>query len=155
MTEELTIQPGSEVTMHCSITLEDGTVAESTLKDEPLHFTLGDGTLIQGLELAIYGLKAGDKQSLKIDPEYAFGPRDDEGIRVQPRSDFPEDMNLEVGQIIEFETHTGEFILGAVMELEEDNVTMDFNHPLAGHEIQFDVEILDVKPPEAGSGVSS
>ena len=99
------IGPGSKVCMHFSITLEDGTVAATTRDDnEPLEFVMGDGTMIQGLELALYGLKAGERQTLKIEPKLAFGFPDPENVHVLPRAEFPEEMPLSRGVIIEFNT---------------------------------------------------
>ncbi len=145
MSETATIQSGDEVVLHCSITLEDGTVAESTFGDEPIRITMGDeSVLINGLQLALYGLKVGDRESISIDPDNAFGMPDDEAIQQMPRSDFPADMQLEEGQIIAFSTPDGDEIPGAVKQLDENTVTVDFNHPLAGHELKFEAEILEV-----------
>jgi len=142
--EPETIQPGSEVVMHFSITLEDGTVADSTEGEEPLRFVMGDQTLIEGLELALYGLKAGDKQSLIIEPENAFGHRDPANIHPVQRDEFPEEMEIREGVIVGFVTPGGDEIPGTVIELGEKEVTVDFNHPIAGHEIRFEVEILEI-----------
>jgi len=144
--EALTIGPGCEVTMHFKLTLEDGTVADSTIDHDPITFIMGDGSLIEGLELALYGLKEGDKQVLSIDPREAFGFPDEENIHEMSRSEFPDDMNIEEGMIIEFDTPSGERVPGALKEIKGDSVVVDFNHPLAGHEITFDVEILKIKP---------
>ncbi len=142
------IQPGSEVLMHCSITLEDGTVAANTFDDKPIRFVMGDGTIIEGLERALYGLKRGEQESLKIGPENAFGPHDPEAVIMRPRSDFPDDIDVQVGQIIAFALPDDDEILGAVLEVLADTVKMDFNHPIAGHEIQFKVQVLEVSPPQ-------
>ncbi len=139
-----TIQPGSEVVMNFSITLEDGTVADSTEGEEPLQFVMGDQTLIEGLELALYGLKVGDKQSLKIDPENAYGYPDSENIHAMQRDDFPNDMEIKKGVIVGFATPAGDEFPGTVTEVGEKQVTVDFNHPMAGHVITFDVEILEI-----------
>ena len=139
-----TIQPGSEVVMHFSITLKDGTVADSTEGEEPLQFVMGDQTLIEGLELALYGLKVGDKQSLTIDPENAYGFPDPENVHVMQRDEFPEDMEIKKGVIVGFATPSGDEFPGTVTEIGETEVTVDFNHPIAGHEITFDVEILEI-----------
>jgi len=144
--EALTIGPGSEVLMHFTLSLADGTVADSTDEDAPLRFVMGDGTLIEGLELVLYGLKPGDRQCLSIDPRDAFGFPDEENIHTMPRSEFPADMQLEAGLIISFTTPSGEEVPGGIQALKEDEVVVDFNHPLAGHEIIFDVEILEIKP---------
>lgn len=145
ISEVETIQHGSEVLMHFKITLEDGTVADSTDGEAPLSFVMGDQTLIEGLELALYGLKAGDKQSLRIDPENAYGYPDPENIHQMSREDFPTDMELDKGVIVAFSTPDGDEFPGMVIEVGDKQVTVDFNHPLAGHEITFEVEILDVK----------
>ena len=139
-----TIQPGSEVVMHFSITLEDGTVADSTEGEEPLQFVMGDQTLIEGLELALYGLKVGDKQSLIIEPENAYGYPDPENIHAMQRDDFPDEMEIKKGVIVGFATPAGDEFPGTVTEIDETQVTVDFNHPIAGHEIVFDVEILGI-----------
>jgi FKBP-type peptidyl-prolyl cis-trans isomerase SlpA len=131
--------------MHFTLSLEDGTVADTTREDnEPIEFAMGDGTLIEGLELALYGLKAGDKQTLKIAPDIAFGYHDSENVHTMDRAEFASDMDLKRGTIVEFTTPTGEAIAGTVLEADDNQVEVDFNHPLAGHEITFEVEILSV-----------
>ena len=140
------ISSDSKVRMHYTIALEDGTVADSSRDDDqPLEFVMGDGTLIEGLELALYGLKAGEKQSLKISPDVAFGFRDPDNVHSLPRADFAADMELKRGVIIEFKTPAGDEVPGMVLEVGGENVQVDFNHPLAGHEITFDVEILSIE----------
>jgi FKBP-type peptidyl-prolyl cis-trans isomerase SlpA len=144
--QSASIGNGSHVRLHYSIALEDGTIADSTREDnEPLDFTLGDGTMVEGLELALIGLKAGERQSLRIGPENAYGFRDEANVHIMPRSDFSQDMNLERGLIIGFTAPSGLEIPGTILDVGEDEVKVDFNHPLAGHEITFDVEILSVE----------
>lgn len=146
--EALTIGPDCEVTMHFRLSLQDGTVADETEEGEPLTFSMGDGTLIQGLELALYGMKVGEKQSLSIDPREAFGFPDDENVHSMPRSEFREDMKIEPGMIIAFSTPAGQEVPGTVKEVTDETVMVDFNHPLSGFEVTFDVEILDIKSTE-------
>ena len=153
--EALTIGPGSEVLMHFTLSLPDGTVADSTREGEPLRFVMGDGTLIEGLELVLYGLKQGDRQCLSIEPRDAFGFPDEENIHTMPRSEFPADMQLEAGLIISFTTPSGEEVPGAIRKIKDDEVVIDFNHPLAGNEIIFDVEILELKPGLSLNGQDS
>jgi FKBP-type peptidyl-prolyl cis-trans isomerase SlpA len=150
--DEKSIQPGSEVNMHYRITLEDGTVADATEGDDVLQFTMGDGTLIEGLELALYGLKEGDSQTLTIDPDNAFGYADEDNVHDMPRDEFPPEFDLKPGLIVEFTTPSGETLPGAIREVQEDRVSVDFNHPLAGHTIEFWVEILAVKQGSAPVG---
>ncbi|MDH5190307.1 MAG: FKBP-type peptidyl-prolyl cis-trans isomerase [Gammaproteobacteria bacterium] len=146
MTEEKRIQPDSEVVMYFTLKLEDGTIADSTEDEEPMQFTMGDGSMIPGLERSLYGLQTGEKQSVRIGPDDAFGQRDPENIRAMKREEFPADMALEPGVVIEFDTPTGESIAGMITEVQTDTVNVDFNHPLAGHEVTFDVEIVDINP---------
>ena len=138
------IVPGSAVTLHLSICLEDGTEAISTFDEEPVELQMGDGTLQPGLELAIYGLKAGDTQTLNLLPEQAYGLRDPSLIQYMPLSDFDAGFTPEKGQIIAFALPSGDEAPGSVLGIEGGQVEVDFNHPLAGHEITFRVEILAV-----------
>lgn len=140
------VDVGSTVTLHLALMLEDGTVAESTFDDEPLTFVMGDGTLVHGLELALYGLRPGDTQRLALYPEQAFGPHDPERIQRLPRTGFPADIELVPGSIIVFDMPEGEEIAGTLISLDDRTVEVDLNHPLAGYRIVFDVEIIDVVP---------
>ena len=140
------ISPGSSVTLHLSLALEDGTVAENTFEEEPFTFTMGDGSMVSGLELALYGLVPGDTQTLQLYPQQAFGLRDPEKIHLIPRSDFPGDMQLEPGLIVGFDAPDGEELPGAVLSFSDETVEVDFNHPMAGHTVTFEVEIIDVVP---------
>ena len=140
------ISPESTVTLHLSLSLEDGTVAESTFEDQPLTFTLGDGTLAEGLELGLYGLKAGDKQRLVLAPEQAFGLHDPGKLHQLARSEFSAELELEAGVIIGFDTPAGEELSGTIISLAEETVEIDFNHPLAGRVVVFDVDIITVVP---------
>ena len=138
---------GSKVTMHYALRLADGMVVDSSFDEEPVSFVVGDGSLDQGLELALIGLKAGDHQTLTLMPGQAFGARDDAALQWLDRDQFPPDMALEEGQIIGFTGQAGEDVAGAVLEIENQRVRVDFNHPLAGREIEFEVEILSVENP--------
>lgn len=147
------ILPGCPVTLHLSIALEDGTEAISTFGEEPVSLTMGDGTLQPGLELALYGLRAGDTQTIQLLPEQAYGLRDPGLIQYMPMTDFDAAFTPETGQIIAFALPDGEEAAGTVIEVDEGRVEVDFNHPLAGHEITFRVEILDVSPPATDAGL--
>jgi FKBP-type peptidyl-prolyl cis-trans isomerase SlpA len=138
------ILPGSAVTLHLRILLEDGTEALSTFDEEPVSLVMGDGTLQPGLELALYGLKAGQTQTLNLMPEQAYGLRDPQLVQTLPRSDFGNDFEPQPGQIVAFQLPDGEETAGSVCSADDGQVEVDFNHPLAGHEITFSVEILSV-----------
>jgi FKBP-type peptidyl-prolyl cis-trans isomerase SlpA len=140
------ISPESTVTLHLSLGLKDGTVAESTFEDEPLTFTMGDGTLVEGLELGLYGLKAGNTQRLVLEPEQAYGLHDPARLHQLSRSEFSTELELEPGVIIGFDTPTGEELSGTIISLTDETVEVDFNHPLAGRVVVFEVEIIAVVP---------
>lgn len=144
--EAITVGPGCVVSMHFRLSLQDGTVADESAEGEPLTFTMGDGTLIQGLELMLYGMKIGEKQCLSIDPRDAFGFPDEENIHTMPRGEFDAAMNIAPGMIVAFTTPGGQEVPGTIKEVNKDTIVVDFNHPLAGFEVTFDVEILDIKP---------
>ncbi|MDZ7663697.1 FKBP-type peptidyl-prolyl cis-trans isomerase [Thiohalophilus sp.] len=146
--EALTIGPGSRVTMHFTLSLTDGTVADSSEEGEPMTFTMGDGTLIEGLEMVLYGLKVGDKQCLEIGPRDTFGFPEEDNIHTLARSEFAAELPLEEGIILGFSTPSGEEVPGTIHEVHDEEVVVDFNHPLAGRPVVFEVEILAIQPGE-------
>lgn len=139
------IGPGSRVTLHLALTLADGTEALSTFGEEPLSCVMGDGTLSEGLELALYGLRAGDTEALELGPGQAYGLPDADLIQTLPRSDFPADLEPEPDHVLAFTTPSGEETGGRVIEVREDEVEVDFNHPLAGLTLHLRAEILRVE----------
>lgn len=142
------IVPGSAVTLHFSLGLPDGTEAISTFGEEPLSFNVGDRTFQPSMELALYGLKAGDEQTLTLSPAQAYGEPDPALLKEVPLSDFPDSLTPEVEQIISFSLPGGEETMGVVQELHADHAVVNFNHPLAGHEVVFRIQILDVGLPD-------
>ena len=144
---------GSRVTMHFSLKLADGMLVESSFDDQPLSFVVGDGTLDKGLELALIGLREGDHQVLTLMPGQAFGRRDENAIQLVEKTRFAPDMKLEPGQIVGFSGPDGEEIPGAVLEIQDDQVKVDFNHPLAGREIVFESLILEVTNPPSEADI--
>lgn len=149
MSDTARIRSGSRVLMHFSLALPDGTEAVSTFGGEPEQVILGDGSLTQGLEMALIGLKKGDRQTLELTPMQAFGLWDEDKLQWMPRSDFAPELMLEPGLTIAFETPSGEEVPGTITEVGERRVNVDFNHPLAGVDIVFSVEILEVLDPES------
>jgi len=147
MTES--IQAGSSVLINYTLALENGTVVESTQDTDPLRFTLGDGTLIEGLEAVLLGMKVGERQCLQLEAVDAFGFADETNVHMLTRDKFPEDMPLEKDLIVGFTTPSGEEVPGRIMEMPDDElVVVDFNHPLAGHAITFDVEVMAIGAEE-------
>ncbi len=141
------IVPGSAVTLHFSLSLPDGTEAVSTFGEEPLRFRMGDRTFQPAMEMALYGLKAGDEQTVTLTPEQAYGDPEPGLVHRLPLSDF-DGLPLEPGQIMSFAVGEAGETMGVIRAVEGDEVVVDFNHPLAGHEVVFRVRILEVGLPE-------
>lgn len=141
------IQPGSRVLLHLAIKLTNGTVAESTFDAEPMELIIGDGALVKGLEIALYGMRSGEKQSLTLAPEQAYGAHDPAAVGWLPRDQFPADMQLQPGSLVGFAGAEGEEVAALVIAVEDERVQIDFNHPLAGKPIIFESEIISVEPP--------
>ena len=135
--------------MHYSISLTNGTEIESSFDDEPVEIGMGSGVLTEGMELALYGLETGDRQTLMLTPEQGFGLRDEDNIHMMPISDFPDDLKPESGLVFEFETSNSEDILGTVLSVKANKAEVDFNHPLAGQPLVFTVEILAINNAHA------
>jgi len=142
---EVRIGPDREVTLHFALKLENGDVVDSTFDKQPATFKVGDGNLLPGFEVALYGFKAGDKRSLQIEPENAFGQPNPQNVQVMPRGQF-QDMELSEGLLIIFNDAANAELPGVVKAFDEQQVTIDFNHPLAGKTLSFDVEIIEVRP---------
>ncbi|VAW53291.1 FKBP-type peptidyl-prolyl cis-trans isomerase SlpA [hydrothermal vent metagenome] len=141
----------SQVLMHYSITLTNGSTIESSFDDEPVEISMGQGDVTDGMELAIFGLKEGDKQTLTLTPEQGFGLRDEDNIHDMPLSDFPDELPPAVGLSYSFESPDGDEIPGTVINLKDKDAEIDFNHPLAGQEIVFTVNILGVNNASASN----
>ncbi len=148
------IVPGSTVRMHYALRLEDGTLVESSYGAEPIEFEMGDGTLISGLERALYGLTTGAQQSIRISPKEGYGERDADRIHSLPRAHFDAEMPVDSGTIISFEMPSGEEVPGMIVAADSEAVQVDFNHPLAGHEVIFEVVVLAVHTPVANDDES-
>ncbi|MDF2178228.1 FKBP-type peptidyl-prolyl cis-trans isomerase [Aliiglaciecola sp. CAU 1673] len=144
MTEQL-INAGSEVVLHFDLKLQDGSAADSTrVNGKPAKLVIGDGSLTANFEACLMGLKEGDKKSFTLAPEDAFGLPNPDNIHHFDRSRFSADAPAKEGMIIAFTQPGGVEIPGIVRSVAGDSVTVDFNHPLAGQTVTFDVEILKV-----------
>lgn len=143
---DLTLGPGTKVTLHFALRLPDGEIIDSNFEREPATFTVGDGNLLQGFERAIFGLRAGDKKTLVIKPEDGFGQRNPNNIQRIPRAQFPQDVELSEGLMLSFADAQKTELPGVVTSFDDIEVVVDFNHPLAGREVLFDVAILQIEP---------
>ncbi len=140
-----TIQLGSRVTLLYTLSLGDGTLVDSTSRGEPATFTLGSGELVELVERKLLGLKSGDRRHFVIGANESQMSATADTVQVLARSDFPEEMVLEPGQLLGFETPDGQEVPGLIVSVSAAEVHVDFSHPLAGRNLVFDVEILVVE----------
>jgi peptidylprolyl isomerase len=132
--------------------LDNGEVVDSTEhRDEPFEFQVGEGRVIEGFEKAVVGMEPGETKSFRLDPEEAYGVRE-EGARVNfPKDRIPEEFgDVETGQIVTLVNEKGDHLPGQIAEVKPETVTVDLNHPLAGQPINFEVKLLEVLKDPAG-----
>jgi len=145
MVDQKVIAENSEVLMHFSIKLADGSAVDSTKVDnKPAKFVMGDGSLTAGFEDCLLGLKEGSSESFTLPPEDAFGLPNPDNFHYIELSKFTADVPAEIGTIISFTQPDGTELPGIVREIVADSVTVDFNHPLAGQTVTFEVDVLEV-----------
>jgi len=143
------IQEKSVVTMHYTLTTDQGDTIDSSVSGEPLSFIQGVGMLIPGLEAQLDGKEIGFKSLIKVDAKEAYGDRNEEAMHTLPKSGFqPEkDEELVIGMEVQLDSEQGP-VLAFVTEIKEEEVVLDLNHPLAGMNLNFDVEIIAVRAAE-------
>lgn len=140
----ISAQPGSTVKVHYQGTFEDGTVFDSSRDREPLEFTIGKQQMIPGFEKGVVGMAVGDKKSLVLPPEDAYGEHRQEMVAVLDRKRLPEDVAPEVGQTLQMQRSDGQSFHVRIIDFNEDTITLDANSPLAGQTLHFDVEMMAV-----------
>ncbi len=145
MTETNTVVAGSVVTIHYKLTLENGQVIDSSEGQEPLAYLHGANGLVPGLENALGGKAAGEKLAVSVSPAEGYGERDPEGIQDVPREAFPDDAELAAGVQFQATDQDDNPIMGTIEAVDDKTVKVDFNHPLAGKTLNFDVEIVSIR----------
>ncbi|MFH1855905.1 MAG: peptidylprolyl isomerase [Candidatus Omnitrophota bacterium] len=142
--KEMTIQNGKEVAINYTLTVDDQVI--DTSKDRgPLTYVQGSGQIIQGLDKALEGLKAGDKKSVIVTPEEGYGNIDPAAFQEVPKSELPSEIEPQVGMALQAGTPDGRTQIMRISEIKDDIIVVDMNHPLAGKTLNFDVEIVSVK----------
>ena len=148
------IKNGDTISVNYKGTLESGEVFDSSEGKSPLKFTVGMGQLIKGFDDAVVGMKKGEKKSVTISPENAYGERRDDHVVDFPKANIPEDMEMTIGMVFQLSDESGRAFPAAVKEINDDVVKMDVNHPLAGKTLVFDIEIAEtgLEPDIQGCG---
>lgn len=135
---------GDTVKIHFTGKMQDDTVVETSKDRGPLEFKIGEGNVISGLEQGIIGMQVGDKKTLTISPQEAFGlPRQELMVDLN-KDDIPEGIKLAVGIHLDIQASDGQKFKVKVVDVKEDTVTLDANHPLAGVTLIFDVELIEI-----------
>jgi peptidylprolyl isomerase len=135
---------GDTVKVHYVGTFEDGTVFDTSREREPLPFTIGQGEVIPGFEEAVIGMNPGESKKIVIPAENAYGPRHEEMVLVVDRQHLPEGVDPQVGQQYQIPQSDGQSIIVTVTDTSESSVTLDGNHPLAGRELTFEIELIEM-----------
>jgi len=143
---ELTVGPGTRVTLHFALKLDNGDVVDTTYDGNPATFEVGDGNLLEGFERALFGMTTGAKETLVIKPENGFGQRNPQNVQEVPRSEFDPSIEMSEGLMLAFADAQNSEVPGVVTHFDDSVVHIDFNHPLSGRDIHFEVEILEVEP---------
>jgi peptidylprolyl isomerase len=138
------VKHGDTVRIHYRGTLADGTEFDSSAGRDPLEFTVGSGEIITGLDRAPPGMAVGDRKTVTIAPEDAYGPRQPGASQAIARDQIPAEIPLALGTALQMRTPNGGMVQVTVTEVMEDSVTLDANHPLAGRELTFGFEIVSI-----------
>ena len=139
-----TVENGNTVSVHYTGTLNDGTQFDSSREREPLSFLVGDGQVIPGFESAVLGMQEGETKTITILAENAYGPKNDQAVEVVERNRFPNGFEGNVGESVTGQTGEGQAFRATIVSVEENTVTLDFNHPLAGQDLTFEVELVSI-----------
>ncbi|MEP5728366.1 MAG: peptidylprolyl isomerase [Sulfitobacter sp.] len=138
------VTSGDKVAIHYTGTLLDGSTFDSSEGRDPLEFEVGSGHIIPGLDVALPGMIVGEKKTVKIACKDAYGPINPEMRQAVPREGIPDDLTLEVGTALQMQTPDGQSMPVMIVDVDEATVTLDANHPLAGKDLQFDIELVKI-----------
>ncbi len=135
---------GDTVKVHYTGKLEDGTVFDTSTKRRPLEFTIGEGRIIRGFEQAVVGMKPGESKTTKVPVNNAYGPHREDLVMVVDRRKFPAHLKPELGRQLQVTQANGRTRRVKVVDVSESSVTLDANHPLAGEDLTFDIQLVEI-----------
>ncbi|MBW4982757.1 peptidylprolyl isomerase [Mameliella sp. CS4] len=138
------VKTGDTVRIHYTGTLTDGSTFDSSQGRDPLEFTVGSGQIIPGLDKAIPGMTVGDKKTVQVPAEDAYGETNPEARQDVPRAEIPDDIPLDLGTQLQVQAQGGQVLPVTVVAVTEEVVTLDANHPLAGKDLTFDIELVEI-----------
>lgn len=139
-----TADSGDKVAVHYTGTLDSGETFDTSRERDPIEFEVGSGQVIPGFDKAVQGMSVGESKEVRVEADDAYGqPRDDLRVNV-PRERLPEDVEPQVGQALQVEVGPGQQHVARIVDIAENEVTLDLNHPLAGQALNFDVELVEI-----------
>lgn len=149
--KEFVVADGQTVTLDYVLRLDDGEVYEESEANFPLEFVQGQGQIIKGLESGLYGMQIGEEREIVVKPLDGYGEYDSDDLEIVPRNSLPKDLELSVGSILQFrDAETNEVHVAIVAKYDDHKVLMDFNHPLAGETLHFQVRVIDLRRAATG-----
>ncbi len=152
-----TVETGNFVSVHYKGTLENGEVFDTSEGRHPMEVEMGAGQIIAGFEKALMGMSLNEKKVFTLDPEEAYGHKDDSLTHSFNRSEIPAEMEIEVGQTVALSSPEGQQVPAQIVEANDQKVVVDLNHPLAGKKLTFDIEIVGISstPTQQAAGCGS
>ncbi|SDI50003.1 FKBP-type peptidyl-prolyl cis-trans isomerase [Lutimaribacter saemankumensis] len=138
------VKPGDTVRIHYTGTLADGSTFDSSEGRDPLEFTVGSGQIIPGLDKAMPGMEVGEKKVVEVPCDEAYGQPDPNARQAVPRAEIPAEIPLDIGTQLQVQTPQGQVMPVTVAEVTESEVTLDANHPLAGRDLTFAIELVSI-----------
>ncbi|MXQ09147.1 peptidylprolyl isomerase [Alphaproteobacteria bacterium GH1-50] len=135
---------GDTVRIHYTGTLEDGATFDTSAGRDPLEFTLGSGQVIPGFDKAVDGMTVGEEKKVEIPAEDAYGPHNPDGRQAIPRENIPADIPLDIGTQLQMQLPDGRPVPVVVAEVSDETVVLDANHPLAGKDLTFQIELVEI-----------
>ena len=139
------IKKGSVVNLNYVLTNEEGSVMDQSSEDQPFFYLHGFGNIIPGLENGLEGLSVGTKKDIQVQPNDGYGTRNDDLIMKVPKTQFPSDVEIEVGMQFQSQNQNGQPVVFEVIELSDSEITVDGNHPMAGKTLNFNIEVLTIR----------
>lgn len=136
---------GDIVKVHYTGKLEDGTVFDTSIERGPLQFTIGEGQVIPGFEQSVVGMNQGESKTAKVPAHEAYGPHREDLVLTTDRNQFPIDSKPEAGQRVQIRQEEGQIIVATVVDVSESSVTVDANHHLAGKDLIFDIQLIEIQ----------
>ncbi len=143
--QKMVVTKGDKVKVEYVGSLEDGTVFDRSKEGNPLLFSIGSRQVIPGFEQAVKGMKLNEEKKVNIKIEDAYGPRRKDLVRDLPKTSLPEDLKMEKGKILRLKTEEGRIVMGKIVDIKEDKLMVDFNHPLAGKNLIFELKVVGIE----------